>query len=403
MKTLKQEFTNRQGHKISALLDLPLDRQPRAYALFAHCFTCSKNLTAVKNISLGLTQEGIAVFRFDFTGLGSSEGNFADTNFSTNVQDLVDAAAYVESEFASPSLIIGHSLGGAAVLQAAVYIEAVQTVAVIAAPADPPHVKKLLREGIDEINASGEATVDIGGRPFKIKKQFLDDLEQHSLNVVMDNLRKPLLILHSPQDRIVGIDNASQIYLAAHHPKSFISLDGADHLLSNQGDSHYAGQMIANWTRRYLERNTQPLQTDEQVVTRTGAEGYTTEVVAGKHHLLIDEPAELGGLDLGPTPYDYLVAALGACTGITLRMYADHKKIPLEEVKVHLSHEKRHADDCEDVENKGSKLDHIDRQIELLGESLTQEQRARLLEIADKCPVHKTLHSEVVINSTLKD
>lgn len=399
MKSIKKEFTNSHGDKISALLDLPPDQKPRAYALFAHCFTCSKNLNTVRNLSLGLTQEGIGVLRFDFTGLGNSEGNFADTNFSTNIADLVEAAQWLEKEHAAPKLLVGHSLGGAAVLRASLEIDSVEAIATIGAPAEPPHVKKLLKEGIEEIESSGEATVNISGRSFKIKKQFLDDLEKHQLSHVMEELRTPLLIMHSPQDSIVSVDNASQIYNAAHHPKSFITLDGADHLMNNPPDSIYAGKMVASWASRYLSyEEEKKLDTDQQVVVHTSKDGYTSEILAGKHHLLADEPEDVGGQNLGPTPYDLLVSGLGACTSMTLRMYADRKEWPLTDVVVHLKHEKRHAQDCEDVEKKEPKLDHIDRYIELHGD-LSDEQRARLMEIADKCPVHRTLHSQVVVNT----
>lgn len=402
MNSKKITFNNAAGVQLSARLELPTDGQPLACAIFAHCFTCSKNLIAISNISRSLTTRGIAVFRFDFTGLGESEGDFADTNFSSNVGDLLAAAEYLQEHYEAPQVLIGHSLGGAAVLQTAEKLNGIKAVATIGAPADPMHVRKHFRGNLEEIEKSGVATVSIGGRPFKIKKQFVDDLENHQLETTISSLNKSLLILHSPQDEIVSIGNARMIYEAAKHPKSFISLDGADHLMSNKKDSLYVGEVIASWVSRYIDlTEKEELATEKQVVTRTGDEGYTTQIKAGKHTFLADEPTEIGGKDLGPTPYDLLIASLGACTGITLRMYANRKGWPLDEIKVHLTHSKIHAQDCEDCETREGKIDHIDRILELEG-NLSADQQARLLEIADKCPVHRTLHSEVKIKTELK-
>ena len=403
MESLTLQFKNKTGHTLSAKLELPIKRQPVAYALFAHCFTCSKNLNAVRNISRSLTMHGIAVLRFDFTGLGDSEGDFADTNFSSNVSDLVMAANFLEANYQAPEIIIGHSLGGAAVLQAAASLPAVKAVVTLGAPADPPHVKHLFKESLEEIKRAGMATVNIGGRPFKIKQQFLEDLEGKSLQHTIKNMGKALLVMHSPQDNTVGIDNARKLYEMAMHPKSFITLDGADHLLSRKEDSLYAGQMIAAWSSRYitpLEEDV--LETDKHVVTRTGEDGYTTLIKAGNHSLLADEPTSVGGKDLGPTPYGMLLAGLGACTGMTLRMYADRKGWNLKEVNVHLEHNKDHAKDCEECENKEQKIDIIDRVLEIEGD-LSAAQKEKLLEIADKCPVHRTLSSEVLINTQMSE
>ncbi|MDH3604798.1 MAG: alpha/beta fold hydrolase [Candidatus Tectomicrobia bacterium] len=405
MQSHRLTFTNSAGEQLSARLDMPLDNQPQAYALFAHCFTCSKDLKAVGNISLALTQDGIAVFRFDFTGLGESDGDFADTNLSSNVDDLLAAADFLGEQYQAPQLLIGHSLGGAAVLQAAAHIASARAVVTIGAPAEPTHVSRLLSRDQETINTQGVAEVTLAGRRFTIKKQFLDDLSQTRMQDTIRNLRKALLILHAPLDNVVGIDNARQLFEAALHPKSFISLDQADHLLSDQTDSLYAGSIIAAWVKNYIEPvQPNPLQAetaDEWVVVHTGQTPYRTAIVAGGHRLVADEPLEAGGADTGPNPYDYLVAALGTCTSITLRMYADRHGWPLEAIQVRLKHEKIHARDCETCETESGKVDWIEREIELVG-SLTSEQRARLGEIADKCPVHRTLHSEVVVNTELK-
>lgn len=401
MNSVKIDFENQSGQKLAAKLELPADSKPKAYAIFAHCFTCSKNLSAVINISRALTMSGFGVLRFDFTGLGQSSGDFSNTNFSSNISDLISASEFLENEYVAPALIIGHSLGGAAVLAAAMSLKNIQAVATIGAPADPVHVKHLFNKSLDEIEQEGEAEVKIGGRPFKVKKQLIEDLQQSNIKEKLKDLNKALLVMHSPQDAIVEVSNARKIYEAAMHPKSFISLDGADHLLSNKEDSMYAGKVIAAWAERYIEfEEVSRLSTDKQVVTRTGDDGYTTEIKAGDHFFLADEPESVGGKNLGPTPYDLLAAGLGACTSMTLRMYADRKKWPLKEVKVHLKHSKDHSKDCDNCDKKGAKIDKITRKLELHGD-LTQEQKDRLLEIADKCPVHKTLHSDIVIETAL--
>ena len=398
MKSTKLNFNNAAGEELSGILDMPVVGKPMAYAIFAHCFTCSKSLTAVVNISRQLTQHNIAVLRFDFTGLGESEGEFHETNFSSNLDDLKSAYEYLEVHYRAPQIMIGHSLGGAAVLWVSGQLPAVKAIATVGAPADPPHVRHLLKEKIDDIEATGQATVDIGGRPLKIKKQFLDDIASFDSKEVIGKLGKALLILHSPQDQIVGINNAAEIYKAAKHPKSFITLDGADHLLMKKADSQYVGMMIAEWSSRYTEKEHADIDLEEEeVLTRTSTDGYTTEIAIGKHRMIADEPEAVGGKNLGPSPYGYLSAALGACTSMTLRMYADNKKWPLEEVEVKLKHEKRHCDDCENPKNK---LDHIQREIKIIG-PLDEQQKARLLEIADRCPVHRSLHGKFKVETVL--
>jgi len=404
MQTEKVTFTTDEGIQLSARLELPIDQHPHAYALFAHCFTCNKNLSAVRNISRALARQGFGVLRFDFTGLGESEGDFADTNFSSNIQDLLAAARFMGTDYESPSLLIGHSLGGAAVLRAAFELESVKAVATIGAPFDPEHVTHLFGESQAEIEENGVAKVHIGGRPFTVKKQFLEDIEANKLKDHIASLNRALLILHSPQDRIVAVENAADIYMAARHPKSFISLDGADHLLSQKADSQYTGQMIAAWTERYLPRPSKDtLKAEKEVSVRLNAEDdFTTDIMVRKHGLVADEPESVGGHDFGPTPYDLVSAGLGACTAMTLHMYARRKKWPLESVKVHIDHYKDYAQDQKEcADEKPGRIDHFERVVDLEGD-LSEKQVNRLLEIADRCPVHRTLHNPVEIQTKLK-
>ncbi len=398
MHTQKLRFENKDGETLSARLEWPVDKKPRAFALLAHCFTCSKDLKSLGNVSKGLTAEGIAVLRFDFTGLGESEGDFSETHLSSNVDDLVKAAEHLGRHYEAPSILIGHSLGGAAVLLAASQLEHVQAVATIGAPADPEHVTAHFQQDLSTIEQEGSAEVKIGGRPFTIKKEFIDDIGSHHPEGELAKLRKPVLVMHSPQDRIVGIDNARRIYQAAHHPKSFISLDGADHLLSRQEDSVYAGKMIATWVTKYLTPAPEEWNTEDQVAARTTSQSFTTEIAAGKHRLLADEPEKAGGNDMGPDPYRLLMAALGSCTSLTLHMYAKRKGWDLQEARVHLSHDHVYAEDREESETEKGKLDRFTRSIEMEGD-LDDDQRSRLLEIANKCPVHRTLHSEIIVDT----
>ncbi|SNS51985.1 putative redox protein [Ekhidna lutea] len=393
MRFKKVSFKNTDGQELSGRLDFPLIGKPKAFVLFAHCFTCSKNLKSVDHISQAFTQQGMAILRFDFTGLGQSKGDFADTNFSSNLSDLKDAYTFLEKNFEAPQIMVGHSLGGAAVLHVSGELEHVKAVATIGAPSTPDHVAHLLDSGREELEKNGEAEVNIGGRTFKMKKQFLDDIQNKKDEGVIKNLGKSLLILHSPQDNIVGINNAQEIYLEAMHPKSFITLDGADHLMMKEADAKYAGSMIASWASRYIDVKVQEEAPEGEVWTRVGEKGFTTEVIAGRHQMIADEPPSVGGADEGPTPYGYLLSGLGACTAMTLRMYADHKKIDLQEVEVKLTHDKIHQQDGENSESSKGKIDQIKRKIKLTGD-LTDEQRKRLIEIADKCPVHKTLEGK---------
>ena len=408
MNTQKLEIENADGLKLGAKLDLPEQREPLAYALFAHCFTCTKDFKLAYYISKALTQQGMAVVRVDFTGLGESEGDFSDTNFSSNVDDLVAAADHMNRQLTAPQLLIGHSLGGAAVLQAAARISGTRAIATISAPADPAHIGHLLKSSHAEIEKYGKADVVVEGRTFSIKKQFLDDLDGHHMDEIIRELDLPLLVLHSPADRIVDIENAAHIFATARQPKSFISLNQADHLLTNRNDADYAGSVLAAWAKNYFSVP-MPVATDDkrdtdsgkQVTASTG-QGYRTEIIAGTHQLAADEPLSVGGTDSGPDPYGLLLAGLGACTSITLRMYADHKQWPLQSIDVHLNHQKIHARDCKACESDSGKVDLIEREIELIG-PLDASQRQRLLEIADKCPVHRTLTSEIVVETHLRD
>jgi len=397
-------FDNANNEKLSARLDLPLGKTPRAYALFAHCFTCSKNIKAVSNISKALNRAGIAVLRFDFTGLGESEGDFAETNFSSNVADLLSAADFLKNNFEAPQILIGHSLGGAAVLQAAQHLPDVEAIATIGAPADPGHLKRLLGATEEVIQKEGEATISLAGREFKIRKQFLDDLEQTKMAESIRRMKQALLIFHSPVDNTVGIENAGRIFEAARHPKSFVSLDHADHLLMREEDSRYVGTVAAAWATKYLDKaehdSDDPNLRNNLVIARTGATGYTTEINASGHSLIADEPISVGGENQGPSPYGLLSAALGACTSMTLRMYAEHKGWPLESVEVRLTHEKIHAKDCTACESESGKIDQIKREITVAG-PLDEGQKQRLLEIADRCPVHRTLHAEINVVTRL--
>ncbi len=397
MESRKVKFKNEKGEELTGFLDLPINQKAHNYVLFAHCFTCNKNFLAVGNISRALTFKGFGVLRFDFTGLGESEGDFADSNFSGNIGDLLSAAEYLANHYKPPTLLIGHSLGGAAVIFAGNELPEVQAIATIGAPATLNHVTKLIQNEINEINTKGFAEVNIGGRSFNIKKQFLDDLASRELSTVISDIKKAILILHSPQDNVVEISNAEKLYISARHPKSFISLDGANHLLSRRIDSRYVGELIGSWAVRYLEiPEVSTLKSDHKVMASLGEEGFTTQIKAGRHFLIADEPVSFGGEDFGPTPYDLLSAGLASCTSMTIQMYARRKKWPVGVVETHVEHSKTHALDCEDCESTSAKIDTFHRKISLSGD-LDESQLTRILQIADKCPVHKTLHEKVQI------
>jgi uncharacterized OsmC-like protein/pimeloyl-ACP methyl ester carboxylesterase len=400
------DFPNPRGEQLAALLDRP-EGPIRAVALFAHCFTCGKDIKAARLIAQGLKLRGVAVLRFDFTGLGASEGEFANTTFSSNVDDLVAAADHLRATVGTPAILIGHSLGGAAVLAASHRVADARAVVTIAAPFDPAHVAGLFGGRTAEILSQGEVEVSLAGRPFRIRRALLDDIAEQNLAARIADLHKALLVFHSPTDDTVGIDNASKIFLAAKHPKSFISLSGADHLLRKTSDAIYVAHVIAAWAERYLDMVDEAA---DNALNEAGEAGFVVvretrhgnlqnEVVAGVHRFLADEPVKVGGLDSGPGPYDLLLAALGACTSMTVRLYADRKQWSLKRIMVRLKHGRIYAKDCAECETKEGMIDHIDRVITFEGE-LDAEQRKRLMEIADKCPVHRTLTSEVDIRST---
>jgi uncharacterized OsmC-like protein/fermentation-respiration switch protein FrsA (DUF1100 family) len=406
------DFPNADGQRLAGLLDSPAGGA-RAYALFAHCFTCGKDVHAARRIAEGLTALGIGVLRFDFTGLGASEGEFANTTFSSNVGDLVAAADQLRKVKRAPSILIGHSLGGAAVLAAGRAVPEARAVVTIGAHSDPAHVAGLFKDRRAEIDASGEVEVTLAGRPFRIRRAFLDDVAEQELSGRIAALSKALLIFHSPTDDVVGIDNASRIFAAARHPKSFVSLAGADHLLSRRSDAAYVANVIAAWAERYLDMANPEGAAAGAATTSGHGDGdpgvvtvqetrhgrFQQDIKAGAHRFLADEPVAAGGGDSGPNPYDLLLAALGACTAMTLRLYAERKALPLDRVTVRLRHGRIHAADCETCESKDGMIDRIERAIGLEG-ALDAGERKRLLEIADKCPVHRTLTSEVEIATT---
>jgi len=400
IESRKIEFPGATGSNLAARLDVPAE--PRAFALFAHCFTCGKDAFAAPRIADTLTARGIAVLRFDFTGIGGSEGDFANTNFSSNIQDLIAAADYLRRNHAAPSLLIGHSLGGAAVLAAAPHVPEATAVVTIAAPASAAHVTHNFAADLAEINEKGTAKVTLSGRSFTITKQFLDDVAEQNVLAGLAKLKKALLVCHAPRDEYVGIDNATQIFTTARHPKSFLSLDTADHLLRKREDAIYLAEVIAAWTSRYLpvaEKSvTLPPGTVEVRETLTGP--LAQRVSAGRHVLMAGEPVEAGGDDAGPGPYDYLLAALGACTSMTMRLYADRKRLAVERFSVRLSHRRVHAEDCADCESKEGSIGEITRDVTIEGD-IPEAARARLMEIADRCPVHETLTHEIKIRSRL--
>ncbi len=408
----KLSFPGSQGAQLAARLDLPSGAM-RAMVLFAHCFTCSKDIFAASRIASELSEQGFGVLRFDFTGLGASEGEFSSTNFSSNIEDLKAAAAYLREHFRAPDILVGHSLGGAAVLAVAGEIPETKAVATIGAPADAEHVVANFSAHLDDIERDGVADVELAGRRFTIRKQFLDDVRAHTLEGRIAGMRKALLIFHAPTDNVVGIENAGRIFTAAKHPKSFISLDDADHLLSRREDAAYVAQVLSAWASRFVAgappAYTLPYPGEKGVVAvaETGAGRFQQEIVSERHRLLADEPESFGGHDSGPSPYDLLAMALGACTSMTIRMYAERKQIGLEGVRVDVRHDRVHAEDCESCtdeqrQNPDGQIDVFDRAISFSGQ-INEDEVRRLLAIADKCPVHRTLERSSSIRTHLAE
>jgi len=398
----KIEF-NSAGKVLRGLLETP-DTDVRFYALFAHCFTCGKDINSASRISRALVSRGIAVLRFDFTGLGNSDGDFSNTNFSSNIEDLLAAVDFLRENYSAPKLLVGHSLGGAAVLGVASKVQEVKAIATIGAPSDAAHVAHNFAFAIEDIESKGEAIVKLGAREFTIKKQFLDDIKSYD-NAYIGKLGKALLVMHAPLDGTVSIKEAEKIYVAAKHPKSFISLDGADHLLTHKVDADYVAATISTWVSRYLDEDadfTRPVVSGGNVLVEEKDHKFSQMITTDHHHWLADEPLAVGGSNLGPDPYEHLLAGLGACTSMTLRMYAQRKNLPLTDVKVELSHSRDHQADCEGCASKATGIQTIERKLWIEGD-LTQEQINRLVEIADKCPVHKTLHSELHITTKLQN
>jgi uncharacterized OsmC-like protein/pimeloyl-ACP methyl ester carboxylesterase len=404
MNTVKLEIENRKGLKLQAYLELPANQKPNQFAIFAHCFSCNSNFNAVKNISRSLSNHGFGVLRFDFTGLGKSEGEFAESHFSANVEDLLDVNMYLEKHYKAPALLVGHSLGGAAVIVAASKLESVKAVATIGAPASVNHVTHLFSHAINDIPEKGEIEVQIGGRPFKINQDFVADFNKTDLPKIIKELRKPILVLHAPFDKIVGIENAHQIYHNAIHPKSFVSLDTADHLLSKSSDSIYVGNMIGTWVERYFEpeENSMISAEGEQLVGHLNVleDNFTTSIQTKKHSFIADEPTSVGGDDFGPSPYDFLSAGLAACTVMTLKLYAERKKWDLQEVFVYITYSKKHSDDLNIDVDTPTRFDHLQKKLKFIGD-LDEKQTQRLKEIASKCPVHKTLQNKIIIETEI--
>lgn len=404
MKSTKLKIQNRKGLMLNAQLELPANQKPNYYAIFAHCFTCSSSLSAVRHISRALTQDGFAVVRFDFTGLGRSEGDFADSHFSANVEDLIDVSEYITDNYEAPSLLVGHSLGGAAVLVAASKLAMIKAVATVGAPSTVGHVKHLFSHAIEGVKQKGRVKVNIGGRPFEIDENFVSEFDKTDLPTLVKKLRKPLLIMHSPFDKIVGIENAQDLYLNAHHPKSFVTLDDADHLLTQEKDSQYVGDVIGTWAKRYFPKTeNNMLSTEgEQLVAHLNIveDNFTTSIQTKNHTFTADEPLEIGGNDFGPSPYEYLNAALAACTVMTLKLYAERKQWNLNEVFIYISHSRKHSDDIKVEVDKPKYLDHISKKLKFVG-NLDVSQKERLKEIASRCPVHKTIASEVVFETEI--
>lgn len=400
----KTEFPGQDGSLLAGLLETP-DEVPKGTALFAHCFTCGKDIAAASRIARALVAHGYEVMRFDFTGLGNSDGDFANTNFSSNVGDLVAAANYLREHGRAPTLLIGHSLGGTAVLNAAHEIAECRGVVTIGSPADAQHVSHQFACDIGRIEADGEADVNLAGRTFTIRREFLDDIRKTNVDHLA-SLKPALLVMHSPLDNVVDVQHAERIYRAAKHPKSFVDLNGADHLLTKASDAEFVAGMIASWATRL---NHEAMTSAARPKVERGAvqiderdHNFALNVFSDDHHWIADEPSKVGGLNSGPDPYEQLLSALGTCTAMTLRMYAERKGLALDDVSVTLKHDREHTTDCEGCESSPQKIDVLTREITLIGD-LDTATRKRLMEIADRCPVHRTLEGDLQVRTTLAE
>jgi uncharacterized OsmC-like protein/pimeloyl-ACP methyl ester carboxylesterase len=407
-RTIRTTFAGSLGQELAARLDLP-SAGVRAHALFAHCFTCTKDIVAARRIAAKLASLGIAVLRFDFTGLGSSEGEFENTNFSSNVEDLVFAANHLRTHYGAPAILIGHSLGGAAILAAARRIPDAKAVVTIGAPSDVAHVLHQFQAHLDNIERDGVANVTLAGRTFQISRGLVEDTKGQAIQHHVANLRKALLVMHAPRDQTVGIEHATAIFTAAKHPKSFVSLDSADHLLSDSRDAAYAAEVLAAWASRYVPQDEESAGEDRRdgvVVAETGAGKFQNAIAAGRHRLVADEPVSAGGLDSGPSPYDYLAAALGACTSMTLRVYAEHKQLALGRLTISVRHGKLPAEHCEDcgeaAKGRTGKIDRFERMISIEG-GVDAVMADKLIEIAGKCPIHRTLEARSAVVTKISD
>lgn len=400
-------FKSETNTALSGVLHQPDNGSPKAFALFAHCFTCTKDIKAATNIANTLSERGIATLRFDFSGLGGSEGDFADSSFSTNINDLLGAAKYLEQTYSAPQILIGHSLGGTAVLAAAKDIPSAKAVTTIGSPASPDHVLHVLGGHLEKLKDEGQAVIPLAGRPHKFKQQFVDDVMSHMVDA--GELNQALMVMHAPGDAIVSINEASKIFVQAKHPKTFMSLDQADHLLSKKQDAVYVGNVIASWAENYISAessNADPAksQTPKKIVSVSGKtdQAFFNIAAAGQHRFIVDEPLHYGGTDLGPTPYDYLAVALGSCTSMTLNGYARRKKLNVNQVSVRVEHDRIHAKDCDSCVKEDGKVDQFIRYISIDGD-ITEDVRARMLEIADLCPVHRTLENEIRVVTRLEE
>ncbi|MCM5664173.1 bifunctional alpha/beta hydrolase/OsmC family protein [Galbibacter mesophilus] len=398
MNIEKLQISNRNGQQLATSIDFPNHQKPKQFALFAHCFTCTSQLTAVRNISRALNNKGIAVVRFDFTGLGKSEGDFANSHFEANVEDLIDVNEYITTHFKAPQLIIGHSLGGSAAIVAASKLDNIKGVVTIGSPADIQHTARHFAGQVEDLKVGEKAEVVIGGRSFTISGEFVEGFKRHKLSETIKSLRKPILVMHAPFDEIVGINNAHDIYHSAMHPKSFISLDKADHLLTKKEDSMYAGEVISSWAGRYIDLSAfeTPNPDSHQLVAHLNLEenNFTTSINTKNHGIIADEPKSVGGDDFGMTPFELVSAGLAACTVMTLKLYAERKEWDLQEVFTYVDHSKETIN--------GEKIDVFSKALEFKG-NLDDKQKERLRQIAAKCPVHRTLQRASEIKTEIRN